>query len=360
MNKYIAAVAAALIAQSAHGAGLDRSGQSVGALFADGNQIEFSLGLVMPDVSGTDAASNPTGDVGNDYSIIGLAYKRDINPTWSTAIIFDQPFGGDVTYGASSPVYGGTSGMVTSNSITALGQYNMGNGFSIHGGVRTLSTNADVTLSGAAYGATSGYTFDGSSNTALGYVVGAAYEKPEIALRVALTYSSEIDLDLDTTEVVPGAGTFTPTIQITAPKSVNLDFQTGIMADTLVFGSVRWVAWDGFNVTPATLGSALVSYTDDRLTYNLGVGRRFNDQWSGAIQIGYEDSVGGTSGALGPTDGFLSIGAGATYTMANGSKITGGLRYIMPGDANVASGGSTASFSDNSGIAAGLKFEMKL
>ena len=356
MKKIALTAVATLAAQSAFAGGLDRSGQSVSALFADGNHIEFSLGFVMPDLTGTDAASQPTGDVGNDYAQLGFAYKRDLTPNWSMALIFDQPYGGDVTYAASSPIYGGTSGVVTSNGITALAQYNMGNGFSLHGGVRAIAADADVTLSGAAYGGLSGYNFVGDSDYGFGYVAGVAYERPDIALRVALTYNSEVDLDFATTESISGASQLT----VTAPQSVNLNFQTGIMADTLLFGSVRWVNWDGFNVTPNTLGSALVSYTEDVVTYDLGIGRRFNDQWSGALTIGYEEEQGGTSGALGPTDGYLSFGAGATYTTATGSKITGGVRYIMPGDANVASGGSTATFSDNTAIAAGLKFEMKI
>ncbi len=356
MKKHILAALAVCTAAPALAGGLDRSGQSVTPLFADGNVVTFSLGYVAPSITGTDAAATATGDVGNDFPAFGVSYKRDLNPTWSMAVMFDEPYGGDVTYGASSPVYGGTSADVSSSSFTALGQYNMQNGFSLHGGLRTLKVDADVTLSGAAYGGLSGYNFTGEGETAFGYVVGAAYERPDIALRVSLTYTSEIDFDMSTVESISGASDIT----VTAPQSVNLEFQTGIMADTLLFGSVRWVNWDGFNVTPTTLATPLVEYTDDVITYSAGIGRRFNDNWSGALTVGYEETKGGTVSALGPTDGFLSVGAGATYTMDNGNKVTGGVQYIMPGDADVASGGSTATMTDNSIIAAGLKFEMKL
>ncbi len=47
---------------------------------------------------------------------------------------------------------------------------------------------------------------------------------------------------------VPGANstsirTENSTTTITTPQSVNLDFQTGIMANTVAFANVRWVKW---------------------------------------------------------------------------------------------------------------------
>ncbi len=34
------------------------------------------------------------------------------------------------------------------------------------------------------------------------------------------------------------------------PQSVNIDFQTGVAANTLAFANLRWVHWDQFAVTP--------------------------------------------------------------------------------------------------------------
>ena len=41
---------------------------------------------------------------------------------------------------------------------------------------------------------------------------------------------------------------------ITTPQSVNLDFQTGIMADTVAFANVRWVNWKDFSIQPYKFG----------------------------------------------------------------------------------------------------------
>ncbi|MDH5531627.1 MAG: hypothetical protein OEY05_16465, partial [Paracoccaceae bacterium] len=93
-------------------------------------------------------------------------------------------------------------------------------------------------------------------------------------------------------------------------------------------------------------------FPNDIITYNLGVGRKFNDQWSGAVTLGYEKTHGDPIGNLSATDGNKSVGLAVTYTMDN-MKITGGLRYIDIGDATTTSIGS--SFSDNSGVAGGIR-----
>jgi long-subunit fatty acid transport protein len=142
------------------------------------------------------------------------------------------------------------------------------------------------------------------------------------------------------------------------PQSVNLDFQTGIAANTLLMASVRWVDWSEFDITPIGYQTAtttsLVAYDDDRIGYTLGVGRKFNDQWSGSATIGYEKTLGGISSNLSPTDGYLSFALGAQYTMDN-MKISGGVRYIQIGDADTGIGPGQGNFRDNSGFAVGLK-----
>jgi len=136
---------------------------------------------------------------------------------------------------------------------------------------------------------------------------------------------------------------------------VNLDFQTGVAANTLVFGQIRWVDWSGstINIPPAiagALGGPLLTYAEDRISYTLGVGRKFNDTWSGAVTLGYEPSAGGIFSPLSPNDGYRSIGLGVTYTLDN-MKISGGVRYVEVGDALTALG----PFNDNTAVGVGVK-----
>ena len=285
------------------------------------------------------------------YNSWSLGYKMDLGDRMALAIILDQPIGADVAYptGSGYPLAGATA-TLSSSAITALLKYRFENNVSVYGGLRYQTVHGEVAL-GPAVG---NYTLNTNHDSELGYVVGLAWEKPEIAARVALTYNSAITHSLESVEFgVPTAGFDTE-----VPQSVNLEFQTGIAKDTLLFGSIRWVEWSAFVIDPPTYQllpptTPLVSYASNRISYNLGVGRRFNENWSGAVTIGYEESDGEITGNLGPTDGFASVGLAATYTMDN-IKITGGVRYVDIGDAT-ANLGPGASFTNNSGIGIGLR-----
>ncbi|MBA4325022.1 MAG: hypothetical protein C0426_08230 [Rhodobacter sp.] len=276
-----------------------------------------------------------------------LGYKMDIGERLDFAMVLDQPIGADVAYpgtpGPGSYPLAGSTAKLTSSAITALVRYSFENNVSVYGGLRYQTVHGEVGLTG-------GYTMETNYDSELGYVVGLAWEKPEIAARVALTYNSAITHSLESVEAgFPPAGFDTE-----IPQSVNLEFQTGIAKDTLLFGSIRWVDWSEFVIDPPNypFPIPLVSYPEDRITYNLGIGRRFNETWSGAVTLGYEPSDGELTGNLGPTDGFRSIGLAATYTRDN-LKITGGVRYVELGDAttNIVSG----RFTDNSGVGVGVR-----
>jgi long-subunit fatty acid transport protein len=177
---------------------------------------------------------------------------------------------------------------------------------------------------------------------------------------VALTYNSAIDHDLATTET-SALGTSTSNTPVSTPQSVNLDFQTGIAADTLLFGGVRWVDWSEFDISPqdyATLtgGGSLVSYNSDTVTYTLGLGRRINETWSVSGRVFYEDPTGGFSSNLGPTDGLLGAALAAQYTVGQ-TQVSFGLSYTDIGDAETTLGGGVAAsdFSGNSAWGAGIR-----
>jgi long-chain fatty acid transport protein len=301
----------------------------------------------MPDVSGTGPNNNNpvdgttgSGNVTPDYSQLGMAYKSQVNEQVSIAVIYDQPFGADVDYDTGSTyLLGTTNAQVESDGVTAVVRYEINPSFSVHGGLRYVQANGvyDVTFPGAY---TSTYSKDGG----VGYVVGGAYERDDIAMRIALTYSSEIALELDGTN---------GDLSTTLPESINLDFQTGIAADTLLFGSMRYVAWDGFALYDTALASNILSYDDDVYTYNIGVGRRLSDSFAVSFSVGYEKTTGEETGNLGPTDGFISYQVGGAYTMDSGIEVSGGVRYVNIGDATTEL--ISSDFSDNDAVAVGLK-----
>jgi long-subunit fatty acid transport protein len=344
----------------AQAGGIERTAQSISPLFEDGEYIELSFGSVKPDVSGT-AGGTASGDMASNYLQYSFAYKRDLSDKLSMALIVDQPFGADVAYAAGTgyPFAGATADLNT-RAVTGILRYKLNDRLSAHGGVRYQEMDATIAIPILA-GVPVGYSATGAADSGVGYLVGAAYEIPDIALRVALTYNSAIEHNNATTEasgLAPGGVSSTTTIE--TPQSVNLDFQTGIAKDTLLFGGIRWVDWSEFDITPshfaALSGGSLVSYSNDATTYSLGVGRRFTDTFAGSISFSYEESKGGFASNLGPTDGKFGVTIGGRYTMDN-VTLSGGINYTWIGDANtIATAAPTiSSFTDNTAIGVGFK-----
>lgn len=361
----LAALAASTAAAQA--GGFERSGLPMGFMFEKGNYAELSFGYVDPGVSGATNAGIPapvgsgsSGDVAGNYSTIGLAFKMDVNDRISLGFTLDPTYGADVSYptGNTYPLRG-SNATLRGETLAIIGRYKLSDAFSVHAGLRSVNIGGNVSLStttipGAIGTPVNYYAASFSRDNDVGYLVGAAFEKPEIALRAALTYYSGTSHTLDVAGSAAGVGAFTASTDVELPQSVTLDFQSGVAKDTLVFGSVRWAEWTVTRLDAPNAGAAnpLVSYDDDVFTYSLGVGRRFNENWSAAVSLGYEKSNGGIASNLSPTDGYKSIQLGATYTKGN-MKISGGVRYVDIGDAVSLSGGS--NFTGNSAVAVGFK-----
>ncbi len=366
MKKHLTILGAlALTTTAANAGGIDRSGQSILAIFETGNYAELTYGRVSPDVSGTAVAGLggfPSGDMAKNYNQFGLAVKTKLSDSLDMAVILDQPFGANVSYPvlATPPaVYyaAGSVAKLSTMATTAVLKYRMPNNVSVFGGLRYETMSAKATVPFIPFG---GYNVDSNTAGDFGYLVGVAYEKPEIALRIALTYNSKISHDFNTVETsaLTGGVPTTGTTTVDSPQSVNLEFQSGVAKDTLVFGSIRWVDWSNYVIDPTyyTPPSPLVSYASDTVTYTLGVGRRFNENWSGAVSIGFEDQTGGFASNLGPTDGKKSLTVGVSYTLDN-MKISGGISYVQIGNTETTVDGTNPAgvFKGNSALGVGIK-----
>lgn len=220
-------------------------------------------------------------------------------------------------------------------------------------------------------------------------LVGVAYQIPEIALKTSLTYRAKIKHEMNAYENHGIAGfTGSPvfdamlnqinnaqsTTEITTPQSINLDFQTGIMENTVAFANVRWVNWKDFAIRPYKFGAAsvlppivnktgkkdgfdLVAYTDDQYSVTAGVGRKVTDKWAGNVSVGWDSGAGNPVTTLGPTEGYWNVGLGVQYSPTPATFISGGVKYFWLGDAEakVSSGTVVGKFEDNNAIAYGLK-----
>ncbi|MBN2760608.1 MAG: hypothetical protein JXQ79_08920 [Rhodobacteraceae bacterium] len=359
MRNVILALTASIAAAPALAGGVERSTQPIAILFEEGRYLEFSGSYARPKVSGTTSAlfgSAATGNIANNFFTGAIGYKADLGDNWSYAITVDQPIGADVVYPAGSAL-AALGGEIKSTALTAMLRYKFHGGFSAYAGLRSVWTSGTVAIPAPVVGALGGpaaaYSLTSNTDQAFGYMLGVAYEKPEIALRVSLTYSSAVKHTFTAQEAfggvpLPAAATFTTNI----PESLTLDFRSGVAKDTLVFGSVRWVNWKDFVIpAPALAGRAIVSYPENSMTYTLGVGRKFNDTWSGSLSLSHDTGTGNPTSNLGPIGKRNSIAMGVSYTR-DAMTISGGIQYARIGAATTTLG---STFDDNSTIGAGIR-----
>ena len=434
------AIATISVASMTNAAGLDRSGQDVTAFFQDGTYAEAVYTYIDADVSGYDSANtNPsqndyvrgdkTGDIAESYDFFRYGVKADINDTFSVGVLYDEPFGAAAEYtqsnfvasedraasggalvgdgvdpqtaGAIALAESATAGEntnveVRSQSLTGiLGmKFGANKNFQIYGGPVAQRIQSETKLRGLAYGPATGYTSNSNPDMDYGYIAGIAYSKPEIALKAALTYRSEIDHSLEITENYPLAGILaqgaalqqgaTPAqaaaigaaaanrnsnYEITTPKSVNFDFQTGINPTTLATAKVRWVPWSDFAIVPplynqiskrATgddVGLPLVDYDDDQWQVELGLAKRLAPALAVSGTVGWDSGSGDPTTSLGPIDGYYSVGLGAKYNVTPEWAVSAGGKYLWFGDAKgkLPTQQIVGDFQDNDGYILGMK-----
>ncbi|WP_227429377.1 outer membrane protein transport protein [Psychrobacter sp. I-STPA6b] len=429
MNKHILAKQISLIIGGcvgivgiSHAAGLEYTKQSVAPLFEEGNYAELSYAYVDPKMEGKDVAGNRIDDVMDDFNLSGAAVK--IAPTADTALalIYEEPFGVDTIYPKGSIFHneiGATEARVRNKSLTLLGKGNVTDNFSIYGGLEyqtikghvtgaqpvglptalaksgiTAEQYAQLLQQAAATGNTTAidaihqlaasptlYSLDFDNDHTFVPVVGMAYEKPEIALRAAVTYRAPATYQMSGKEnlqvVIPvalGGDGVTPTpaeaglpmagkTEVKFPQSVNLDFQTGLSEKHQLLGMVnaRWVNWSKFEVSPplATQETQepLASYPEDGYSVEVALGKQFTPQLSGEVRLGYDHGTGQPLSLLGPYGAVKTAGIGAKYQFNKNLSVSAGGQYMWldGGDIETKADGKVATIDDGSGYALGMK-----
>ena len=268
---------------------------------------------------------------------------------------------------------------VRSQSLTGLlgMKFGANKEFQVYGGPVAQRIESEVKLRGLAYGPATGYTSSSNPDMDYGWIAGMSYSKPEIALKAALTYRSEIDHDMNIAETYPLAGTLagdpaaanrSSKYEITTPESVNFDFQTGINPTTLATAKVRWVPWSDFVITPPLYnevsqrsygpdGLNLVDYDDDQWQVELGLAKRLAPALAVSGTVGWDSGAGDPTTSLGPVEGYYSVGLGAKYNVTPEWAVSAGGKYLWFGDAQgqLPSDKIVADFEDNDGYIVGVK-----
>lgn len=344
------------ISTAAFAGGLDRSGQSITPLFEKGTYVELNAYTVKPHVSGSLGTSD-SGNVTKRFTQFGGAYKQDLSNAVSMVIIVDQPYGADLSYpaGKTYPL-SGTTASVDSLEVSGVLRYKINTPFSVYGGVRNLTSRGKVSLPSATY------SMKTDTQNDWGYLMGASYEIPDIALRASLTYNSPIKIHFHNQEAITSNSLAAETpLDVNMPKSINFDFQTGITPTTLLMFSARWVEWKKTKITPQfyttyiSPGDNIVDYSENTISYRLGIGQKLTETLSGSLTLAYEKQSGDIVSNLSPTDGYKALIAGLKYQATQNTAIATGISYTWIGDAKTSLLGNEAHFDNNHAIGLGLQ-----
>ena len=378
MSLKINTVVAVLLATTsmATAGGMDRATTGTSTLFEKGSYAELSYASTAPSIGpnanlllGLAGGMNVT----QSFTTTQFSFKTDLNDKLSVAISSNNnPLGVDVDYDDFATGGGAYAGITSlranlgSTAVTSMARYKITDRVSAIAALKyqTVSGTADVSV---PLSAASGVAVDGdvsltrASDT--NFIVGASYEIPEIALRVVGTYESEATFDPSVIAETIGANTGPG--QIKTPEVLMLEFQSGVAANTLVFGSIRHAKWEDAQVKmSAAYGNAQLSDFDNSTTYTLGVGRKFSDSFSASLSASVDTGDGDDASLLAPTGGSTAISLGGKYTLNNGMAISGGVSHRVYnsatwyGNDSELGGGDDVTFGDNSVTTLGMKLSV--
>ena len=378
MSLKINTVVAVLLATTsmATAGGMDRATTGTSTLFEKGSYAELSHASTAPSIGpnanlllGLAGGMNVT----QSFTTTQFSFKTDLNDKLSVAISSNNnPFGVDVDYDDFATGGGAYAGITSlranlgSTAVTSMARYKITDRVSAIAALKyqTVSGTADVSvpLSAASGGAVDGdVSLTRASDT--NFIVGASYEIPEIALRVVGTHESEATFDPSVIAETIGANTGPG--QIKTPEVLMLEFQSGVAANTLVFGSIRHAKWEDAQVKmSAAYGNAQLSDFDNSTTYTLGVGRKFSDSFSASLSASVDTGDGDDASLLAPTGGSTAISLGGKYTLNNGMAISGGVSHRVYnsatwyGNDSELGGGDDVTFGDNSVTTLGMKLSV--
>lgn len=188
----------------ASAAALERSGQSVHALFEKGNYAEVALLHVDTNISGQvqhqqniaelGVQDFSTGNLVNNQHFIQAALKLQPHPQVSVALLFDQPFFTDVDYqfDTNQPLSEIADVEFDSNNMTTLVGYQPNANWNLFTGVSYQSFSGNLRIGTHVENFYFDYDVHFPKDHAWGWLAGISYQLPEYAFNTAITYRSKI------------------------------------------------------------------------------------------------------------------------------------------------------------------------
>lgn len=437
--KISALSSAILAASSTMAGGFDNSSRSFDIIYGDNSVITTSYGQtsvpMKAKIQQGAGSSNvvASGEILEDFQRPEIGVRYQVAENVTCAAQYEVPFAAEVAYKDDALAYGSETAPISttyeSESFTVACGYDFvleTGKIKVFGGPKIQKVKGafdeDLTPTGSPLtGTADNLIVDLDGGSEFGYILGASFEMPEIALRASILYHSQIDYTATGTlsAIIPAdnaiiglaAGTPFETTAKTktfTPQSVELALQSGIAENTLAFLKMRWSEYgkltdldvkggndgiagtfntnlggDGSQVTLQQLAGldagadSLINpnvsmFSNDTLDYSFGLGHRLNDKvtigasYSGSVKIGSKSDdtpVGADSTSLRlPGDTSHTVSFGGAYNIMPKLKVSGGLGYTFIDEYRVetASGSYRAEFgkTEATSFQVGLTYEI--
>ncbi len=323
-----AALAISAAATAANAGGFSRGTADTELLYEDGNfNIRAGVTVVSPQRKYSSYGLNPNFvgyDAYQPFAIPSAAIKLNLTDDLRCAGTYTQAYGGSqkwpVPFGASAKR--SESFVIGESGLTCGYKFDIGKGRAwILGGVFHEAFDYDLSAAGGAL------NVNLSSND-IGFRIGAAYEIPEIFLRVQGMYRSGTQHDATGF----GNGTLPASGDGELPQSFELKMRSGIAPGWLAFVDVKWTDWSvtdriNLRVPLAGVNTANIYNWKDGWTVTAGVGHAFTEKLSGAAQLTWDRGV-GTGWDLSSDTWTLGVGASYKPDMGGELRVGTGLSYL--------------------------------
>ncbi|MGH0001381.1 OmpP1/FadL family transporter [Pseudovibrio ascidiaceicola] len=286
-----------------------------------------------------DSAKSSAGDIAPNIAVFSGAVKVELLENLDLYARLNQPYlireqpgfdwNGRYAIGETNADALGFDAMLSYKHEVSKGNF-----VRVFGGLRSVTVDYEqLSKTWAGPGVDLDTDINVDSEREYGFRIGAAFEKPEIALRAMIAYESAIDVELDGALAIQGAPVdFGASAEATLPQSIEAKIQTGIAPKWLASFGVKWTDWSVLNELAVDVASPPVGSVPSKVVRDLG----YSDGWIVEAGVGHQltdklsvgSSVTWDKGIGGPYSDTYSLSLGGSYDFAKNVKFTLGGRAI--------------------------------
>lgn len=366
--------AASILPSGVLAEGLERVNINPSFLFESGSYAEYGWGSVNPSLPSTGtsavapvAAAATHDNVAPSFTASTLAAKTAIGDKIDIGLWYtNQGNGVDIDWGQV-----GIAASVSAPTLAGMVRYKLSDSMSIIGGLKRVSVDQGGVLSlpliaGDVDGlnANAAMSYTTGQQSATGSIYGIVSEVPEIGMRMIVLMESALSMDVPVSYTQVGgdvAGTHSGSARVGVGSATTISLQTGIAANTLLFGEYRMSNWRNDQVhvpfNNATTTTQVSEFVNGE-SYTIGVGRKFSDTLSGSVSYLRDPASDcDDASALSPKCETQSLNLGAKLAISDNATLSLGYTWTQYGDATVPGIATlTKSGKQNIGARIGFKF----